>query len=182
MVKLPKKRVRVLAKQEELGKLQARRQIAKQKPLMEKLMEHLEKIVDRIDPVELIAIGGATVIIYRMIKASEPLQQTMKNLGSALTQLPTRIGQLLTGTFAGEPFAPIIQQFMQSVMIRAQKGDKEAQQYLVDRGWQITEGFFPDWLDWLVSFTLAYIIIKHGGQLFGLAEKGLSGVLTLLLT
>jgi len=42
----------------------------------------------------------------------------------------------------------------------------------------------PDWAEWLVAFTLAYIIIEHGGQIIlGLSEsvKGLAGLVGFLL-
>lgn len=46
------------------------------------------------------------------------------------------------------------------------------------------EGYAPDWMDWIISFSIAYIIIKHGGALFGMFEKGtlaLTQIIGLLL-
>ena len=34
---------------------------------------------------------------------------------------------------------------------------------------------------WLISFSVAYIIVRHAGQLIGLLEKGLTSIVPLLL-
>lgn len=34
---------------------------------------------------------------------------------------------------------------------------------------------------WLISFCLAYIVVRHAGQLIGLLDKGISSVATMLL-
>lgn len=44
------------------------------------------------------------------------------------------------------------------------------------------EGYFPDWTDWLISFAIAYVIVKHGGALFtalGSGMQGLTSIITL---
>jgi len=42
------------------------------------------------------------------------------------------------------------------------------------------EGFFPEWADWLISFTLAYIIVEHFGQIMQATGNILSSVKTLV--
>lgn len=47
----------------------------------------------------------------------------------------------------------------------------------------VTKGL-PEWFDWVIAFSLAYIIVEHGGQIaLGLGEsvKGLSGIVGFLL-
>jgi len=42
----------------------------------------------------------------------------------------------------------------------------------------------PDWAEWIVSFTIAYILIEHGGSIIGLlgsGSGGLSSIISLLL-
>jgi len=46
------------------------------------------------------------------------------------------------------------------------------------------EGFFPDWIDWLIAFALAYIIVEHFGQIMqaaGNITSSLKGILSGLL-
>jgi hypothetical protein len=40
----------------------------------------------------------------------------------------------------------------------------------------------PDWAEWLLSFAMAYVLVKHGGQMFGLLDKGLKQVVSLMLS
>jgi len=42
------------------------------------------------------------------------------------------------------------------------------------------EGFFPDWVDWIVSFCIAYMLVEHGGsiiQAFGGFTQTVGGLL-----
>jgi hypothetical protein len=43
------------------------------------MLEHLGTAIDRIDPIELAAIGATTVVVYDMIKASDDLANALKN-------------------------------------------------------------------------------------------------------
>jgi len=36
------------------------------------------------------------------------------------------------------------------------------------------EGFFPDWMDWIIAFTLAYIVVEH----FGAIMQGAGDILS----
>lgn len=40
----------------------------------------------------------------------------------------------------------------------------------------------PEWAEWLLSFAMAYILVRHGGQMFGLLDKGLKQVVSLMLS
>ena len=43
------------------------------------------------------------------------------------------------------------------------------------------EGFFPDWVDWLIAFTIAYILIEHAGSIIGLLGDSTSGLTKLVM-
>jgi len=55
---------------------------------------------------------------------------------------------------------------------------------LVSKKGEKVEDFIPEWTEWLIAFSLAYIIVEHGGQIaLGIGEglKGLTGMVGFLL-
>jgi len=173
-----KKKTRVLAQAAEEGRLKAQTQdeyksvkfLADVIPFLpEKYKKNaviwikhmVEKNADKIP--KTIAIIGLTVIIKQIIKTTESLQ--------------TRIKQLFKGEVAWtvtEPFGFLWGQITGQIPITETYGYFKEQK----------EGFFPEWMDWLIAFSLAYIIVEHGGQIalgLGSVASSLSGMVGFLL-
>jgi len=159
MPRLPKKKTQVLAEKkaygETLGKLKAEEHFIKtQKGFWREIRETFKTMMKNVNPVDMIAVAGMTLMVKKAIDSSEDLRGKVKSL--------IEKGEWWRG-FVGVigfaiPMKPI-----------------EEKKY---------EGLFPDWMDWIIAFTIAYIIVKHGGALFGMFEKGtmtLTSVITALL-
>lgn len=105
-----------------------------------------------------IAILGMTYIIKNLIDTSEELRAKLPKV-----KIRFRVGPAFPTEF--KPAWPL------SLLT-----DEEE--------YEDFEGMFPDWADWLVAFTLAYMIVEHGGQIalgLGEAVKGLTGIVGFLL-
>lgn len=157
-----KKRTYVESKAKRRGELQAEYEFKKAHSIIKKPMDFLEdtikKTIDKIDVFETAAILGTTFIVHGVIITStellekvEAYQHQMPEIYKAFPELEKRW--------------------------KFEHGQKES---LVTTATNIVEGV-PDYMVWLVSFTLAYIIIKHAGSLVGLLDKGITSVVPMLL-
>ena len=133
----------------ELGKADAH----KKKSLIDSAKEHLGHWIDNVDPLELTATLGLTVIIHGLVVAStdlltkvEAYQHEMPEMYKAFPELEKRW--------------------------LFEHGQKES---LVTTVTGITKAI-PDWGIWLTSFSIAYILVKHGGQVFGMLGEGIGGL------
>lgn len=151
-----KKRCRAEAKATRLGQLQGEYEFKKAHSIAKKpldfLEETLKKTIDKIEPFDVAAMVGMTYIVHGIIAGSPELMEKVKVL-----QHPEF---LLLGGFG----------ILAAQYLPLPEG-------AIKKAVEAT----PDWFVWLESFTIAYIIIKHGGQLVGLLEKGLSSVVPMLL-
>ena len=177
MPRPPKKKTRVIAKARREGELTAEVEheyksvkfIADMIPFLpEKYkknaviwMKHLvEKHINKIP--KGIAILGMTYIIKHLIDTSEELRGKVNLIVKATTQ-PLGGASLMIELWGS-----------------ISKGELPFIQEAVGK----TEGIFPDWADWLIAFTLAYIIVEYGGQIalgIGSTVKSLSGIVGFLL-
>jgi hypothetical protein len=147
-----KKRAYWEAKCAEKGRLQARLEMHKKKPLDESAKEHIGKILDNLhigEISELIAIIGAANIIFDLIMSVEAWRTKAQK---------SPIGYAIIGSA-----------YQQSGLFETVPKE------LIDKLTKDQISVF------LTSWTIAYIIIKHGGQLIGLLEKGLTTVIPMFL-
>lgn len=101
-----------------------------------------------------VAIAGMTMVVKATIDASEVLRGKLDVI--------LKGGNPFKGMFVFESGVPVF-------------GLGEGADY---------EGMFPDWMDWLIAFGLAYVIVEHAGSLIGLlgdTMSGLTGVLGFLM-
>jgi len=151
-----KKRCRAEAKATRLGQLQAEYEFKKAHSITKKPYDFIEeqgkKLLDKIEPLDAAAMAGMTYIVHGIIAGSPALMEKVKVLQHPEFMLLGGLGVVLT------QYLPLPE--------GAIKKAAEAT---------------PDWFVWLESFTIAYVIIKHGGQLVGLLDKGLNAVVPLLL-
>jgi hypothetical protein len=162
-----KKRCRAEAKATRLGQLQAEYQFKKAHSIAKKPEDFLEeqgkKLLDKLDPLETVAIVGMTVLVHGVIISSKPLVE------KTVQAFTTPEGYLQGFLSAG--LAWVIPP--ESVPWLGKK--------LVPEAKTLESLGVEEWQIWVISFTLAYIIIKHSGQLIGLMEKGLGSVVPMLL-
>lgn len=150
-----KKRKYAEAKATRKGELQAEYEFKKEHSVNKKPLDHLEQYFEgalsRIDPLEAIAVIGTTVLVKSGIEASTTLSKKV----NALTFLP------LFGSAAAFPFELAISW-------------SSAMQ-------QLDTAKIPpaEWKKWLISFAIAYILIKTNS--LGLLEKSLSEVIAVFL-
>lgn len=121
---------------------------------MQSFRDILETALKKIDPVELAATLGATLIVHNFIL------DPVNNLLAAVQKAQTN--------FSWNATSPITQEIYGYVT-----GEKGPFDTAI---WSMNE-----MQEWLISFTLAYIIIHNAGQIFGLLNTGLGPVLKLLL-
>lgn len=122
------------------------------------LREHVGKAIDRLDPLDTAAVFGVTLIVKNLIDKSEELRGALIPITRGREWTINVFGSAIKGT-ALFPF---------SLLLPASEAEK---------GY---EGMFPDWMDWIIAFAIAYVIVKHGGQLLGLMKEG-TGTLTTVI-
>jgi len=152
-----KKKKYAEAKAVRSGELQAEYQFKKAHSIAKKpldfIEEHGSKLLDKIEPLEAVAVIGLTVLVKHTIDSTEELLNKLQVIKSGKMK-----GLLIFRTEATTKF---LEQYGYTAEGRG-------------------EGFFTDWQDWLISFCIAYIIIKHGGQLFGLMKDGAGTLVTVI--
>lgn len=149
MPKLPKKKTRVLAEKkaygETLGKLKAEEHFAKtKKGKIRAIKEILTKMLEKIEPVETVAVVGLTIIIKNII----------------VEFFEDKIVEYTTGKI---PFTPMV--FMRAVYPKQFEIAEEEMKKAFDKP-------NVEFYEWLFSFSIAFIIVRHGGALFSMLGQG----------
>jgi hypothetical protein len=103
---------------------------------------------------EWIAIAGLTIVVKGTIDATEDLVTRVKRALSPIQQASPEEQQELKAYFT--------ETFQQNVP--PQVLGKLVGKYNEQGRFE----FLADWQEWLVAFSIAYILVKHGGQIIGL--------------
>ena len=178
MPRIAKRKTRVLAKCQREGELKAEveheyksvKWIADMLPFLpEKYKKNavlwIKKILEEhlSEMPKAIAMLGMTILVKATIEQTEGLQ--------------SRVAQIMRGEVTwilGEPFAFLWGQLTGQIPLGETYGYFKGKK----------EGFFPAWQDWLISFTVAYMLVEHGGEIFqaiGSGALGLSSIISLLI-
>ena len=164
MPRPPKKKTYVVSKAAEKGRLDAQDEHDSKllsgrgkKRLLASLATHIGKAIDRVEPLELVAVLGATVIVHNTImNAPETLRYIQqKALGGELGFFEKL---LLYGPINWPMFTAARQVY----------GETEK---------AVTEGIEQqgEIMVWVISFVVAYLCIKHFGLIIStLGEMGKS--------
>jgi hypothetical protein len=123
-----------------LGEKRAELKLHKNKPLMESLREHIGKMIDRIDPLETIAVAASTYIIH------ETIINTATLLGQVNTVLIKPENVLL---FDLNPVAAAITTSIGLASMPQPKDIKKPDSILL----------------WVVSFIIAFILVRYAGEI-----------------
>jgi hypothetical protein len=160
-------------KKEEAGRLQARMEYEKKKPMQQRVLEWLQNNA-KIDPLEIAAVTGMTVLIHETILHDEIMLTRIKNVFAVGGTVFTAPWYSWLGGIAGyfgfgflfpppgyeEPTQP-------STTTSTPTNQLQTQAYL-----------------WLLSLTFAFVICRFFGSIvvgIGEAAGGLSTILKLLL-
>jgi hypothetical protein len=157
------------SKKKRLGELQAEREMHRKKPLEESFKEHIGKMIDRVDPIELVAVAGMTVIVHQTVIGAEDLLKKV----STITNLPF---SLSTGTFQALTSGSTQGFFITEI--------KTFGDILTNLGIIKTtaENSTPnEILTWMVCFAIAYVMIHNAHQLLNIMDQGLGAVIGLML-
>lgn len=153
------KEARAQRKGEILGEFDAH----SKKSFLESLREHIGKTIDNVDPIEAMAIGSGTILIHQFILNNPDSLRQINNAYATLKQVAT------------EPwvawFGGLASYFGLGFLVGAPPG------YEVEKGKPITGNVITDQLMlWMLSFVVAFVLIKYGGQLLGLLGAGAGGM------
>lgn len=142
LLKTKKREAYHLAKAEEKGRAQARKESLRKKGIREYLEELWEKLEVK-DATKMVAVLGMTFLVKQSIDTYEDIRKALDNLGFGPR---FRLGPV-------NPFvrSPLLSALGLGPWANQTDGDKE--------------GVFPEQIDWLISFTLAYIIVHNFGSI-----------------
>ena len=136
-----------------IGSLKAENKVHESKSMLDSAREHIGKMIDRIDPLEVAAVAGLTFVLHETILSTSDLIQ---KINTTIAKNPAYVVGVLN------PFAGLMLSLLPKMN-------------------------FPDELDniktpdsfflWVVSFLLAFIIIRHGAEL---VKGGVGSVSSLL--
>lgn len=134
------------------GELLGQYKAHSKKPWDTSLKEHLGHWIDNINPLDLAAMGAGTVIIHSLIINSPALMQQAKSYAPSA---------ILTGLLGVTVQA--IEEYYRGPVVK------------------LPDPLTDDWKYWVASYFCAFILVRHGGNIFGLLEGGLAKIVGLML-
>lgn len=146
-----------LAEARRKGELKAELEAHEKKPLMESAKEHLGKMIDNIDLMDLTVALAFTPLVHSIILTLPDLMDAARG-AFILINTPT----------LGVNLKDITSWITEIALQKASSLTKPP---------EITEEMYV----WLLSFAVAYVISKNAGTLIGLVGSGLNKIVPFLL-
>jgi hypothetical protein len=119
------------------------------------IREHIGKAIDRLNPLDTAVVIAGTMVIKGVIDTSAEVTGKI----SSLWQQWGAVGMV-----------GLYQPIWQALEVAKQYGLKG-----VSGVWN------EETFKWALAFFLAYILVKHGGQLMGLLDKGITAIALMML-
>lgn len=177
--RLPLKKTEKLAEKqaygETLGKLKAEYHFKEtKKGWLKSLREHIGKAIDNINMLELGAVLGLTWFIHDRLMMETDLTKTIANIVVASVKEAKRIEEII------KPFEPYFRETsgvwrsILTAFLLGVKGEEiigTTQEFLGELKLSPVQRERFGVYTWIISFVLAYIIVKHGGQIIGLGGE-----------
>ena len=132
----------------EIGKAQAH----KKKSLIDSIKEHIGRMIDNTNLLDVAAVATGTIIIHGIIIHSPELKQKAMNLAPIAV-----LGA------AGIPYTLALEQFQAWGFFGNVQPLKD------------------DWPYWIAAFFIAFILVRNGAQIIGLLDKGLGQIVGMML-
>ena len=157
----PVKSTKACAMAKRKGELEAETKFYDKQPLTKKLKRLLWKKIEEVDPIEVAALLAGTYLVKQVIEASEEITAIVIAKASYIKNNP-KIGGAwaLSGIIAG-PLGGVIS----TVLMPEDPIAKET--YLKAMDTVTVEG-----IEWVLSFVIAYLLVKHGGEIIGMLTDG----------
>lgn len=155
------------------GRIEGEYAAHKKKSIMEKLDEHLGKMIDRLefkDILDCVAAAGLTPVIHEAIIASVTVGSILEK--AQVTATGALIGTAIfpgLGTLAGGIIGFVVSNFL----------PQPAGQEISVSG-LIPPSQVKPFLEWLLSFSIAWCIVKWGDKMIGIGITSLAGIGSLL--
>ena len=169
-----------------IGSLKAERKFEQNKPLMLSLKEKLSNMIDRVDPIEVLALGASTFLIHTAILASESVVHDLELKLKSKEGLDFFVGMvnpfvpLYTSAFQElglNPLNPLVktQSISAEAGLKAQ-APQDAKLASSQKAWEPGDSIEI----WLLSFVLAFLMIRWGADLIKSGTSGVLGLIPLL--
>lgn len=163
-IKTEVKRAEKVAYATEMGRLKAIEKFKRKEKFTDQMRDYVKNWLDRIDPLELLAIGGATVVVHDVIfKLDKFITQAeaWKDSDKIQTQILAQISAF------GIPVGGIALDILQTLFPD-----------LVEEAYGKKPPPTPtgDILLWIISLAVAYYAIKHGADLISVASMFWGGI------
>jgi hypothetical protein len=137
------------------------------KSLEDSAREHVGKWIDNLNPLELVAIGGMTVIVHNFIL--DPANNVLPTAINAITNIPKNVITNIVAIYQTEiNLAAQGLGFGQPI----KQGTLSSQEKVPG---------LPQWELWLLAFTIAFIIVKYGAQILSSVQGGLGAIIPMLI-
>jgi len=150
----------------EMGRLKAIQKFERKEKLTDQLREYIKKWLDKIDPIELAAITGATIIVHDVLfKADEFIRQVEVWKQSEKIQTKIIASGGIFG-FEGGIALEIVKAIFPDLFQKAYGDKPEVEQRTLTGELTL----------WFVAFAIAYYGIKHGADLLNVARMFFGGI------
>lgn len=137
-----------------MGRLSALKQVEKSKGATQTIKESIIQWIKTIDPLEVTAIGGLTLIVHNFMINTPKILEGISNTLNLLA-IPVPILPLLELTG----------------LVPKNLGADQWKEILKNN----------EVIVWLVAFSLAYVMVRHAGALIGLVNGGIDKIVPFLL-
>lgn len=148
----------MLAEEAEKGKLNAQRKAKKKVDWEVWLRERLEKLIDNIEPLELIAIGSVTFVVHDILLTADAFQKKLEDMSEALRNLSGAPEWYKFFPLMNTPLGWIANIPFLGYKLATGKAEGEAAAEVAGATLSPLAGRDSMWL-WLFSFGIAYILI-----------------------
>jgi len=124
--------------------------------------------LEAVDPIEVAAVLAGTYLIKQVIEASEEISAVVVAKAAYLTKHPELAGAwALSGIIAGPLGGAISTAFMPE--------DSEAKAAYL----RAMDSGTAEAIQWVLSFMIAVLLVKHGGEIIGMLTDGGKGIGTI---
>ena len=164
LIKKEKKLAEAKILGEELGKTKA----DKKKPLDQLIKEYAEKLIDKIDPLELASLLATTYVIHGIILNTTELFERATNITKGLSLISGTPEIVQALPFGNTPFGwtaniPFLLARIWDIWNLKENVSEETKEQIVEGAKKILEKPDTDsFYLWVLSFSIAYYIQKHG--------------------
>jgi len=159
LLKTKVKEVKALVKAE----IKAKQEAEASKDWKVSLREHIGKMIDRVDPLEVVAVLSLTPLVKSII--IDPVNGFLTKLGKFSTEISDE------WEYAFSSFAAFFDFSYSGLEAWMKKQGKEPEKSI---GW-------PDWMMWIIAFGVAFLIVRYAGLILSAGTQTLTSLVTMFM-